>query len=59
MEKNFTVGDDELDDDIDSNLHIRAMEAVTRHTFGRVWKIKPKRYYVDDKAVAAPVGKKV
>lgn len=58
MEKNFSMGDDELDDEVDSNLHIKAMEAVTRHTLGCLWKIKPEKYYVDDKTFAAPVGKK-
>lgn len=43
------MGDDELDDEVDSNLHIKAMEEVTRHTLGCLWKIKPENYYVNDK----------
>lgn len=58
MEKNFSMGDDELDDEVDSILHIKAMEAVTGHTLACLWKIKAKDYYVNDKTFAAPVGKK-
>ncbi|KAI7775587.1 hypothetical protein LA080_006550 [Diaporthe eres] len=58
VEKNSSMGDDELDDEVDSNLHINAMEEVTRHNLGCFWDIKPKNYYVNDKTFATPVGKK-
>ncbi|KAK7717832.1 hypothetical protein SLS63_010687 [Diaporthe eres] len=58
VEKNFSMGDDELDDEVDSNLHIKAMEEVTRHNLGCFWNIKPKNYHVNNKTFAAPVGKK-
>lgn len=52
------MGDDELDDEVDPNLRIKAIEAVAGHTLACLWKIKPKNYYVNDKTFAAPVGKK-
>lgn len=52
------MGDDVLDDEVDSNFHIKAMEEVTRHTLGCLWNIKPENYYVYDKTFAASVGKK-
>lgn len=58
MDKNFSMGDDELDDEVDSDFHIKAMEEAVRHTLGCLWKIKPENYYVNDKAFAAPFGKK-
>lgn len=58
MEKHFSMGDDELDDEVDSDLHIKAMEKVTHHNLGCFWDIKPKNYYVNDQKFAAPVGKK-
>lgn len=52
------MGNDELDDEVDANLHIKAMEKVTRHNLGCFWDIKPRDYYVNDKTFAAPVSKK-
>lgn len=52
------MGDEELDDEVDSDFHIKAMEEAVRHTLGCLWKIKPENYYVNDKAFAATVGKK-
>lgn len=51
--------DDNVDDDVDSDLHIKAMQAVTdTHTLTCLWKIKPDRYHVNEKTFAASVGKK-
>lgn len=54
IQKNFSRGDCDLDDEGDSDAHLEMMEEVAQHTLRCYWKIKPEKYYVEDNSFAAP-----